>query len=464
MSAFSPKSRSLPPLAPGGVPILGHIPLALRSRFSLIDAARSKQPISRLKLGPKKVFFISDYEDLQKVLIQDSGNFVRGVHFKKMRNMVGNGVVTTSGEEHRIQRSILLPAFTRRRLEAHVPVMTRAILEFVSTLPNEERWEPMGAVMSLGCKVVCNTIFGSNCPKEVLSLIQDAVPIFVKSAAIQALDFTGVYKHLPTRLNRDFNSKLAELDKYIYDIIDSRLQSGVADTDESMVGYLLSASDPNTGARLSRTEIRDQISTVLLASTETTANTVAWTLYELVQHPRIKARVVTEIDELFSEGLSPDAVPHLSREDLPLLKRCIQEALRLYPSSYLLSRETTEEVDLGGYLLPAGSEILYSHFGQQRDPRYFSHPDEFDPDRWLPEHHDEVTSEAYMPFGHGAYRCLGDNLALLEATYLIAVLLYRKDVFIWDRTQPKMEGNITLSPAGLFFGFKDRPMPRFGSE
>jgi cytochrome P450 len=441
-----------PPLAPRGVPVLGHLPLILRSRFDFIDAARTAGPVCRVKMGPETAYFVNDYKLLSQMLVSDADKFVRGVHFKKMRNMVGNGVVTTSGDLHRRQRRTMLPSFSQRRLALHLPMMRQIMAKFVPGIPAGEPYDLMGPLMAVGCEIVASTLFGEDCPRHVLDLVQEAVPVFVENAAIQAVDVSGVYKHLPTRSNRNFRRLLGALDRYMYSVIDHKIQTGVGD--EDLLDMLISATDPETGQNFSRTEVRDQAMTILLASTETTANTISWTCYELARHPRVFAACRAEVDALVKDGEWADI--EIGRHDLGGLKRVLFEALRLYPSSYLLSREALVDTTLGGFAIPAGATILYSHYGQQRDERLFSHADEFDPDRWLEKNESEVTPAAYMPFGHGAYRCLGESVATIEATYCVAMMIHEWDFELYDRSSPKMNATITLSPRDMKFVFSPR--------
>ncbi|GAA0506813.1 cytochrome P450 [Saccharopolyspora subtropica] len=442
----------MPKLAPGRVPVLGHLPLLLRSRFDFIEAAGSVGPVSRVKIGPKTAYFVNSYELLAQMLVSDADKFIRGIHFKKMRNMVGNGVVTTSGDLHRRQRRTMLPSFSQRRLALHLPVMRKIMAEFVDSIPEGTPYDLMPPLLGIGCDITSSTLFGEDCPREVLDLVREAVPVFVSNAAIHAVDVTGLYKHLPTRSNRNFRRLLNEFNQYLYSVIDERMRKG--GQEEDLLGMLIRATDPETGERFSRTEVRDQAATVLFASTETTANTVSWACYELARHPRVFAQCRAEVDALVNGGGVGEM--EIGRDDLPTVKRVLFEALRMYPSSYLLSRQAAEDVVLGGYAIPAGATLLYSHYGQQRDERNFSHANEFDPDRWLDRNGSEVTPAAFMPFGHGAYRCLGESVATLEATYYIAMMVHKWDFRLAETASPRMNATITLSPRDLKLVFTKR--------
>lgn len=447
-----------PARVPGGVPLLGHVPMILRSRFELIEKARPMGPVCELKVGPKTVYFVNDHKLLASMLVSDAEKYIRGIHFKKMQNIVGHGVVTTSGDVHRRQRRTMLPSFSQRRQQIQMPIMRRVMARFIETLPEGVPYELMGPLMSVGCDITAASLFGEDCPREVLDLVREGVPVFVSNAAIHALDITGIYKHLPTKSNKDFRRLLGQIDDYVFTLITARRKEAAGDGSNRVAGDLLdaliAARDPETGEPFSDQEIRDQSITIMLASTETTANTINWGCFELARHPRIAEDCRREVRDLLGNREIEDLV--IGRHDLPLLKRALMEALRMYPSSYLLSRETAEDTMLGGYRIPAGSTLLYSHYGQQRDERLFPHADEFDPDRWLAENASEVTTEAYMPFGFGAYRCLGESVATIESMYCLAMLLTKWDIELANPGPPQMNGNITLSPKNLEFVLRAR--------
>lgn len=445
-------AEKIPRLAPGTVPVLGHLPLLLRSRLDFISAARTAGAVCRVKIGPETAYFVNDHELLVQILLSDADTFVRGVHFKKMRNMFGNGVITTSGDLHRRQRRMMLPSFTQRRLALHLPVMRKIIARFVADIPENTPFDLMGPSMGVGCDIVASTLFGEECPREILDLVREAVPVFGENAGIQAVDVTGLYRHLPTSSNRSFRRLLADLDRYVYSVIDRKLRSEAKD--EDLLDVLIGTIDPETGRSFTRTEVRDQTMAILLASTETTANTISWMCYELARHPRVFSACRAEVDALSSRR-GWDEI-EIGRSDLGGIKRVLFEALRMYPSSYLLSRQASVDTTLGGYDIPAGATVLYSHYGQQRDERLFSHADEFDPDRWLEPNRSEVTSAAFMPFGYGGYRCLGENVATIEATYCVAMMLGQWDFDLYDHSSPRVKATIALSPHDLEFVFSKR--------
>jgi cytochrome P450 len=161
--------------------------------------------------------------------------------------------------------------------------------------------------------------------------------------------------------------------------------------------------------------------TFLLAGHETTALALSWTWYLLGQNPEAEQKLHEELDRVL-DGRVPTFA------DLPALsnaERVIKESLRLYPPAWGVARTVIKEFELGGYRIPAGSNVVMSTWVVQRDPRYFPEPEKFDPDRWLPEKALKLPKFAYFPFGGGPRQCIGASFAMMEATLLLATIAQR---------------------------------------
>jgi cytochrome P450 len=158
--------------------------------------------------------------------------------------------------------------------------------------------------------------------------------------------------------------------------------------------------------------------TFLLAGHETTALALSWTWHLLSQNPEAERKLHQELDRVL-DGRVPTFADLLA---LPCAERVIKESLRLYPPAWGLARTVIKEFELGGYRIPAGSNVVMSTWVVHRDPRYFPEPEKFDPDRWLPEKAQKLPKFAYFPFGGGPRQCIGASFAMMEATLLLATI------------------------------------------
>jgi cytochrome P450 len=172
----------------------------------------------------------------------------------------------------------------------------------------------------------------------------------------------------------------------------------------------MNARDKDTGAAMSERELIDEILTLVVAGHETTASALNWTWYLLSQHPEVAQQLHREIDS----AALPEPPSLTDLEALTYTRQVIDEALRLYPPGWLLSRRTVASDVLGGYEIPPGTNVLLPLYLLHRHPGFWSNPDEFRPERFAPQHEAQRPRFAYMPFAAGPRHCIGETFALYE--------------------------------------------------
>ncbi|MFC6989430.1 cytochrome P450 [Haloplanus sp. GCM10025708] len=155
--------------------------------------------------------------------------------------------------------------------------------------------------------------------------------------------------------------------------------------------------------------LRDQVVTMIFAGHDTTATAIAFAFYALATNSDVRRRFHAEVDRL--DG--PPTVEDL--DSLDVTDRIVTETLRLYPPVYTIPREAAADVTVGGYRVPAGSRIFLAVEQVQRDPRFFDDPETFRPGRWTDGLRRDLPDFAYAPFGGGPRRCIGRELARIEA-------------------------------------------------
>ena len=228
-----------------------------------------------------------------------------------------------------------------------------------------------------------------------------------------------------------------------------RTKKIVEDEDEEFVEEYMSKADPSilnfliaSGDDVTSKQLRDDLMTLLIAGHETTAAVLTWTTYLLATHPDIKRRVQEEVDEVCG-----DRKPTI--EDMMNLKfttRVINESMRLYPQPPVLIRRALEEVTLDGYKIEPGTDFFISVWNLHRNPRLWENPDKFDPDRFPLDERmpNEVTQNyAYLPFGGGQRKCVGDQFALFESIVTLAMVCRRFDFELDASKHPNDECGMT---------------------
>jgi cytochrome P450 len=180
---------------------------------------------------------------------------------------------------------------------------------------------------------------------------------------------------------------------------------------------LLRARDED-GSQMDDRQLRDEVMTLFLAGHETTALTLAWTWYLIGKHPEVEKRFHAELDEVLSgrEATMAD----LRR--LKFTEQIAKECMRLYPPAYGLGREAIDDCEIGGYQVPAGTQVFMFQWSTQRDPRFFDDPLAFKPERWAEDFEASLPKYAYFPFGGGPRACIGASFAMMEIILVLATI------------------------------------------
>jgi cytochrome P450 len=195
---------------------------------------------------------------------------------------------------------------------------------------------------------------------------------------------------------------------------------------------------------MSDAQLRDEVMTLFLAGHETTAIALSWTCFLLAENPGIEAKLVEELRTVLG-----DREPTV--EDLPLLRyteMILKESMRLYPAVWGIGRRAVADCEIGGYRVTAGTNIFIFQSLTQRDPRFFSNPDAFDPERWRedPVRSGKIPRFAYFPFGGGPRVCVGAAFAMLEATLLLAMIQQKFHLDLVHGHPVQALASVTLRP------------------
>jgi cytochrome P450 len=196
---------------------------------------------------------------------------------------------------------------------------------------------------------------------------------------------------------------------------------------------------------MSDKQLRDEATTLVIAGSETTGNTVAWACYLLARHPRIQERLQQEVD-LVLNGADPG---YEDLDRLPFTRAVITEALRLYSPVWILPRRALVDVELGGHLLKAGSRIFFSPYAVNRDARLHRDPDQFDPGRWAADYRRTDLRATFFPFGQGIRNCIGEGFAWTESLLLLSAIAARWQLRLADGADVHPVVSSTLVPSEL---------------
>src|SRR5207245_6297953 len=172
------------------------------------------------------------------------------------------------------------------------------------------------------------------------------------------------------------------------------------------------------GSQMTDRQLRDEVITLFLAGHETTALTLAWSWYLLGKNTDIEEKFHAELDEVLG-----DRNPTFA--DLPRLKyteKIAKESMRLYPPAYGLGREAINDCEIGGYRVPAGTQVFMFQWSTHRDARFYDQPANFNPERWTADVEARLPKYAYFPFGGGPRACIGASFAMMEIILVLATI------------------------------------------
>ncbi len=430
---------------PGGTPLLGHLQ-AFKSNplETMAGWWRQYGDALRFRLGPKIIHLLSHPDLAEDILVHQSDRFVKVYDPQQPSGLalvLGNGLVTSSGELWKRHRRIIQPIFHRSRMAAMADRMVQVGEQRLADWARHEG-QPVNIaaeMMQLALEVISQTMFTTSMTQHI-DQINQSLGVSLRYAFNSFHNPLRFPLWVPTARNREFRAAMQYMDGLIYALLAERRRTGTRHGD--LLDLLLQARDEETGTGLSDQELRDEALTIFAAGHETTANALAWTWYLLATHPEAKARFHEEVDRVL-QGRTPTAgdLAHL-----PYTRAVFDESLRLYPPAAAVQRKTSAPVTVRGLTLPAGAIILVGVYNLHRHPDFWPDPERFLPERWLKEGQPEARY-AYLPFGAGPRACVGTHFATVEGPLLLALIGRRYDPRL-AQEQVEPELMVTLRPKG----------------
>ena len=372
---------------------------------------------------------VNQPEAVRRVLVTNSSNYRKGRDaVALLAPLMGNGLLTSDGEDWRRQRRTALPAFHRKSLLGLVPLMSRATAETLV------RWEAMGdgatIDVSREMRRLSFTIFGRTMLSDDLGDEIDSIDaIFTRcleSVGSRTLT-TNVARRimgLPARWAAALAALVAQsevrpLDGYADGIVARRRARGPLSDD--LLSLLMRAQQGGDGSDPMVQDLRDQIATFLFTGHETTAGALTWTCYLIDLHSWCEDRLRAEVDSVLA-GRAPTA-DDVSR--LTYTRMVIEESLRLYPPAQTMNREALDDDEIGGVAIPKAANVFVSPWLIHRNRTLWPDAEYFDPERFAPGGSAGRHGFAYMPFSEGPRRCIGSGFALIEAVIVLAMVVQR---------------------------------------
>ena len=403
------------------------------------------------------IIFVNDPEYIREILVTQSSAFVKERTVKRMKILLGEGLITSDEPFHMRQRRIAAPAFHRQRIAAYASQIVESAVAAADRIVPGQPFDIAAASMELSLEIVARTLFDTRVDADIRSINDETNAIMDLYNFIVAFPRIELFLHWPIPGIVQFRKAKARLDKVVDRLIREHREAvarGEADNGD-LLSMLLSsqveildehANPTGQMESMSDVQVRDEVLTIFLAGYETVANGLAWTWYLLSQNPEAEARLHAELDAVLGTGENR-RLPTLA--DYPALRYTEQvfaESMRLYPPAWAMGRMSTRAVQLGPYTIPPGAHFFFSQYMISRTEEFYPDPLRFDPDRFTPEAKAARPRFAYFPFGGGSRQCIGEAFAWMEGVFSIATLAQRFRFRYADPTPPVPQAKITLRP------------------
>ncbi|WP_446341959.1 cytochrome P450 [Coleofasciculus sp. F4-SAH-05] len=390
------------------------------------------------------VVFISNPQGLQTILSNPQQFPASGNLNKTLQPLLGsNSIILLDGEEHKKRRKLLLPPFHGERMQAYGQLICDITKNVTSQWRVDQPFAIRDSLQKIAMRVIFSTVFGLHDRphyrqlQELLSARLNATSSPLSASLIFFPFLAKDYGDWSPGAKIQRHQR--QIDELLYAEIRDRRAEGESNRTD-ILSLLLSARDEN-GEGMSDEELRDELITLLVGAYENTATGLAWAFYWVHRLPKVKEKLLAEIDSL---GENPNP---MSLFKLPYLTAVWQETLRIYPVGVLtLPRLVQESVEVGGTYLEAGTIIFPCvHLLHQREELY-PEPKKFKPERFLER---QFSPYEYIPFGAGARRCIGAALAEFEMKLVLATILkqYQLELVNTRPVKPQRRG-LAIEPAG----------------
>jgi cytochrome P450 len=419
MVATAPRDLSELP-DPPDVPLslLARLRMVRQFHTGLAEIGAAGGPVTTVRIGPKRLVpnfvVVTSPQGAHDVLAASDGAFDKEMIVHVQNRSLGDNVFNLPHEQWLPRRRTLQPIFTKKHVAAFAGHMSEAAEFLAGDYIAQGEIDLDEEMRRLTLRVVGRSVFGLDLGERAEDLGPHVrrVLLWVTNRSLRPV---RAPMWLPTPARHRMRRSMAALHAVIDTAIDG---ARYGSTDAELVRLLLDATDPATGRPLSVDAIRAELLVFLLAGHDTTATTLTHALWALGRDRALQDRVAEEVAAI---GARPLEVTDVAR--LPYTVQVLHEALRVCPPAPAFGRLAMRDVEVDGYRVPAGTNVVVGAYALQHDPKLWDDPERFDPDRFSEERSAGRSRWQFFPFGAGPRSCIGDHFAMLEATLALATII-----------------------------------------
>jgi len=391
------------------------------------------------------IVFVNDPDWINELLVTQASSFVRERTLKRMKILLGEGLITSDDPIHLQQRRIIAPAFHRQRIAGYADQIVASAASIADSWTAGQPLDINDQMMQLSLHIVARTLFDSEVTADVLAVRDEVNTIMGLYNFLVAFPRLESVLHWPIPGVVKFRRSRAKLDAVIANLIASRrsLTRSQLEQRGDLLSMLMAARDEEaSGKRMTDIQVRDELLTIFLAGYETVANALTWTWYLLSQNPEAADKMYAEVNEVLGTSTATvDSYPRLKYTEM-----VFAESMRLYPPAWAMGRQSTVPIELGPYRFPPQTHFFFSQYVMHRSPEYWPDPLAFHPERHTPEARATRPRFVYFPIGGGRRQCNGEGFAWMEGVLSLATLAQRWRLTFLPTYPVIPQAKITLRP------------------
>lgn len=439
-----------PPVVSGAKPGVGHLIEFAGNRPGIVmRGLEERGRIFTIKLGPQNVAVLIGPEYHRAFFMETDKKLNIATPYKFLRAAFGEVFFIAGHEEYVRQKPFVTQAFRREKMVHYIEVMDREVRKWLDSLGDEGTFEVVGAMSRLAQEIAGNALMGERFQEEAGREFWDLYDDLAK----------GIDPVLPPNLplpkfwRRDrARAKMAAI---LGPILDERRANPEAYND--FLQDFVNAHYADTGASIEDEVLLNLMLGLMFAGHETTSGQAAWNIILLLQHPDYLAKVREEVERVAPAGTPIDGK---ALHAMTYLGYAVTEVERLRPSADILLRDVDEEIEIGGYRIPAGWKVQVAGEIAHRLPDLFDEPDYYDPMRFSPERaEDKADRFALIGFGGGVHKCIGMNFANNEISVITALLLQQFDLELMTPKPGVARGTGANRPTPTIVRYRRRAQP-----
>ncbi|WP_372884463.1 cytochrome P450 [Shimia sp.] len=419
----------------------GSLRAARRNLLEILPELAVRQPMVSGRTG-LRWHMVMEPGAIRRVLLENVDNYPKSRATKNiLRPAIGESLFIAEGAHWRWQRRAVAPVFSHRNMAALAPVMSAAADRSAARIAGagERAVDFLDEMVRTTFDVIAEVTFSGEGAFDSAAVHRAIDAYIAEAGRISLLDMLGMPDWMPRPGRLRSGKVVGQMRRIADQAIEARRLRGAADVPD-LLDLLMAGRDPESGRRMTTSELRDNLLTFIVAGHETTALTLAWSLYLCAFDPAVQARARAELDSVL--GGRPATAADLGR--LVFLRQIVDEALRLYPPAGILSRSARAADQLCGREVRPGDTVMIPIYALHRHRQLWQAPDAFRPERFADR--DAIDRYAYLPFGDGPRICIGASFAIQEALLILATLMARFRFDLVPGRPPEPVMILTLRP------------------